>query len=433
MNIPDSYQLGFCDRYQYPQEVKQHFARIMDQILDVLMEYKVISVVVFGSTSRGELTYKVEDGKLVDLYSDYEFLIVVQKKPDRESVERLKREFAANAEEWQISSNLFHIEFMLNSILRFYGKAPFLRRLAQFELYSTGLVIYGRDLLKEYPFGGKITTSNLDFGDLNGLVVERLWWQLFHLTCDLEKGEVAKPETLIYFLARNSIELLTIFLPNDGILLSGYQKRLDYFQEHYAGYSPFQSGFSSFMQACVDVKLKLAIENNLLYFYENFVIGYLHLIGYLAGVADDALTNELKVEVVIEPFIKNERNYFPRSIYWRSRQLLDDLRFARRVGIPSAPRWALMDKQRLMVGFLAYLHAYLVSVLQGEANYKYLVNAQRMNAKIQGRDIPTKEGSDPLDWKLIADSFVSFFLAWRIQPRIGKDGIEHLRAKSIWS
>ena len=433
MSVSEAYQLDFCDRYQYPPEIKQHLAQILDQILEILREFKVISVVVFGSTSRGELTYIDENGKLIDLYSDYEFLIVVRNKPDRGSVDMLKRAFASNAEKWGISSNLFHIEFMLNSLKRFYGKAPFLRNLAQFELYSTGQVIYGRNLLQEYPYGGKITLSNFDFGDLNGLIVERLWWQLFHLTCDLEDGEVVEPETLIYFLARNSIELLTIFLPNDGKLLSGYQKRLDYFQRHNGENSPFQIGFSSFMQACVNVKLKLIIENDLLYFYENFMIGYLRLIGYLAGLPDDALVNDLNVDAAIAPFLKGKRNYFPRSIYWRSRQILDDFRFARRAGISSPLRWVLMDKQRLLVGFLTYIHAYLVSSLQGTANTQYLVKAQRMNMKIQGRVFPVKEGSGHLNWKPIADSFVSFFLAWRIQPRIGKEDAEHLRAKSIWS
>jgi len=61
----------FVEKYNYPTQIREHF----EEILSNIDESKIESVILTGSTSRGELSYHTTNERLV-LYSDYEFLII---------------------------------------------------------------------------------------------------------------------------------------------------------------------------------------------------------------------------------------------------------------------------------------------------------------------------------------------------------------------
>jgi len=101
-----SFNLQFCEKYGYPAEVHDH----LKNILACLNQARVLSVLLIGSTCRGELGFiRRADGQLC-LLSDYEFFVVVDGPINDEDMAR-STEALKNLElRLGGGSPLFHID-----------------------------------------------------------------------------------------------------------------------------------------------------------------------------------------------------------------------------------------------------------------------------------------------------------------------------------
>ena len=86
------YNFDFIDRFNYPPSIRNQFRTILDKVNSYLRSERVCSVILYGSTSRGELSYKIryQDGK-IDLFSDYELWVITEKYPSKKHVNFLPR------------------------------------------------------------------------------------------------------------------------------------------------------------------------------------------------------------------------------------------------------------------------------------------------------------------------------------------------------
>ncbi len=242
-------RLEFCDRYGYPEAVREHFRRL----LAFVDGRKVSSVILLGSTSRGELGV-VEEGKEVTLFSDYELLVVGRGRAGRSESERLRREWGRLEEEIRLGSPLFHIDFA-------YVPRARLRRLPRrwwtYELRQRGIVVFGEDCTEELP---EVGLENLDYQELNEVLIWRLWALLLHLpmpgllTGQLETGVERRYR---YLLAKNALDLTTWLLPLEGVLLPSFGERVAYLSGHFAeldSSSVMGADFPPFLRRCLQAK-----------------------------------------------------------------------------------------------------------------------------------------------------------------------------------
>jgi hypothetical protein len=203
------------------REIVQSFIQAVREIAEVRY------VILFGSVSKKEYSLCEIDGR-IELFSDVEFIIVT--KSMKNDTVRAIKQIAANIESrYFFRTPFFHIDFSCLTVNQL-RKIPTILR--HYELRETGIVVYGDPrIIHLIP---ETTINNLRLKDLNGLLIERLWQlYLFMPKQEAEVRELLNQTTRNYLLCRNLLELSTILLPQAGILLPTYSKRVEYIQEHY--------------------------------------------------------------------------------------------------------------------------------------------------------------------------------------------------------
>jgi hypothetical protein len=353
--------LSFVAKYQYPTLVKEHFERILSHI----DASKVESVILTGSTSRGELSYQMTRGAL-SLYSDYEFMIIAKKSVDKNDEVRLSKCFEGL--ECNLSNNhLFHIDFSYINT-RQLRNIPF--HLKHYETKENGITIYGRDLLHLMP---NTTLKNLDFKDLNEILIWRLWAILLYLPNEFVRcGRVnsAKENMYKYVLCRNLLDLTTWILPLKGVLLPSFRQRHTYLKSNFSKLQDGQvinSKFLDLLNEGMIGKFELRFSRSLVDFYvtviEYFMRAKQHLLDIYHITDDNNTANSFSLE-------KNSRNLFHDYHYKRKAyETLFFLKNYRDVGIRRGIRWILTGKYGLMLEFLCNIH--LALVLQVSDNRRH--------------------------------------------------------------
>lgn len=440
---PDTYNLGFCDRYGYPGTVKQHLTEMLDQIARVLGMDAVRSVILFGSTSRGELSYVVRDDGQIDLLSDYEFVIVTRRRPAGGQYSALKEAFDSNKARWGIRSPLFHIEFLLNSTVRFATKTPLVRRIGTYELFEEGVTLFGDNLLG-HPLGGRITAENLDYGNTNGLILERLWWLLFYMPRSATSHQMAfaEEEIINYLTARSALEILAIFLPHEGVLVSGYTRRVEWLTRHYPEGAYFDDSFHEYVSNCLDHKLNLGAHDSFVNNYRHLLEGYLSLLSYLLSDKKPHPTPIEALPLVCDQLVRTEKNLFPDPFHRTLQRLMKDYKVARFLGVSSPLSWMWAEKRPCAVAFLLYAHGALLEYLEKRSMpAEYLQEAAGLLTWLTGdsRDgeraccQAERTGDDRVDeWMHLCRRFVHFVVAWRVAPRPHAGNMQEVLQRGHW-
>ena len=405
------YNLNFCDRFGYPRQIRQHFVEILHQVCQHLGAANIQLVVLLGSTSRGELTYEVIDDERIDVLSDYELLIVTRWGVARERIAGLSQSFSQNKARWGITNPLFHIDFTHDSLIKFYARCFLVRTIASFELFRTGVVIYGDDSVwnKSLPC---ITTRNLNIGATNELIIVRLWRQLQMAGENGSSERVHQYSDRIakYFTARNVLEVLTIFLPSQGVLLPGYGNRDVYFFEHYGrGGHPFPIAFHEFMRECLDAKLHLKFTRTFDDYYEQMLTGFLTLTNRLVEGRSYQPPTLSELPEVCSRLIASKNLIFRQPMLWHVRCVVRDYRTAQRLKLPHPMKWALWEKRPYMLALLFYVHSWVLSQLRCYSlPDSYLSEAQSLLAQIQ---LTTK--SEVQGWHGVVSRLQTILALWR--------------------
>jgi len=420
--------LEFCEMYSYPIEVKKHFEIILSQIDKYLNLNKIKSIILIGSTARGELSYIINEKGNLDIFSDYEFVIVSNYHFASHQIQTLKEQFKKNKNEWGIKNPLFHIDFGIFSPIKWRLNAM---SIWTYELKSCGFVIYGeKNILKTLP---DINISNIDLGNTNELILVRLWMQLLNIPINIIEGKADNYEKYLfrYFLARNILDILTIFLPNKGILFSSYSKRVNYFKKNYHRLFLFQDNKSAIVfDEALKLKLYLKSKYSLKWYYKYMLKGYIQLINNLtrSNIVFDNFSEKNLHEISIN-IIKNNNFLKDKSIK-KTRRWISEIKMLKvyclngNTDIIKFLLWFKVDKRPWIINFLIYMHIYLYNYLFENDNCKeiYLDRASYFLSKF---NIVRKDNNyynatnDGIQrWKILRNEFNDFMIHWFYRDKL---------------
>ena len=391
------YDLSFCRDYGYPRLVEQY----LKEVLELIDKSGVLSIVVLGSTARGELSYRY-DGDRLDLLSDLEMVVVTEGRP------RTREPFYRKIEAWQRERRalnpLFHVDvtFMPRGVFR--RLTPLIR---WFEMRATGQVVYGADTLDEAP---EVTPENLNRGQTRELVLTRLWNMLLYIPAAFVFNTPGEYERLIfnYVQCRNFLDVATILLPLEGVLLPSYRQRLVYVESHFER-SPwaeyFDTAFPALLREALIGKLDLRYERTSLDWYRRTVGAYRGLTAYLLGDPallqdSDALCDRVRDEGL--GFLQG------RAHKWLAYELGVVFRHARQKTPGRWMRWLALRKREAMVCFLFHMHQALMNMLGGLSAGEHLKRAAAELAEFAVAEAPGGVHSSPQkQWLALREAFVS--------------------------
>ncbi len=333
--------LSFVEKYEYPNLVREHFR----QILSYIDPSKVDSVILTGSTSRGELSYKIDNGSVL-IHSDYEFLIVAKGSVDYSDFRRLSNIYARLESEFS-SIHLFHIDFSYITKKRL-TTFPF--HIKYFEMRETGKTIFGSDLL---PSIRRVCLNNLDFKDLNEILIWRLWQILLYMPngfLDAANFTLDQENVYRYVICRNFLDLVTWRLPFMGKLLAGFHNRSNYLQmnpSQWCSDAVIDDGFMSLLKESMIGKFEIKFSRSSKEVYTDVISYFIK--------AKETLSKDSGGRLFCTS--KSVPNLFHDYYYRRKvREVLFVLKNFKQMGLLGGCCWILTKKIKLMLDFLCAMH-----------------------------------------------------------------------------
>ena len=215
--------------------------KITAHVRSVLTGFQeVYAAILMGSCSRGEESYYVNADGQRQLLSDYEFTIITNSNSIPEALDEKLRGLNSSLKE-EIKSPFFNLEW--NYVWK--KKLPMMdRRFINFEMAEARCLICGNDAV--FSLFPQIDVRNLNFAELNSVVNHRL----YHVFRDFAQIPEHQQK---YLIARNTLDILSVVLPYEGMLICSYQKRLEHFPQALIGTS-FSADILNRLRNCLEMK-----------------------------------------------------------------------------------------------------------------------------------------------------------------------------------
>lgn len=412
------YNLSLIEAFNYPAVIRNHLRIVVDNIVSHLESTRVYSIILYGSAPRGELSYKVnKKNGTVELFSDYELWVVTDKWPRFAERNRLNAALSQLAGKLGTNS-LFHIDVTINPVWLFELKGRLEKRLMNYETRETGVTLAGRNFLSRMP---RINLRTLDFGNLNELVLVRLWMQLLHTPPDVvrQSAEGNHRHFFAYTLARNILEIPTIFLPHEGVLLPGYRQRVRHFLEHFSSHPAFPHEFSAVLEESLSMKLTLDMRLSIMTYYKWLIAGYRYLIKYLANKYTNPPYNHT-VKYDYDGSLRYNPSLFKAKLIPELRRKRNEVRLLRihrhQRSLSEHFRWLKRDKHPAIIEFLFCMHETLYNQMQRRSCESFLQRAEALLTDIEdlseGHTESVGGGSIADRWLFMRKRFIKFMSGW---------------------
>ena len=329
------------------------------RLAEAAREASFRALYLLGSAARDELSYLCHPDGTVELFSDLEFLAVTT---FRFSGKHRRTVRAAIAEEERRIANpnpLFHIDVAFRERRRL-AKLP--RSIFTFELKRNARLLYGEDVLPEVP---TVTADNLDYANTREILYKRLWAIMLHTPRRFLLGRPSERERRVmgYVLCRNVLDIPTVLLPHEGVLLPTYRQRVEHILREWDRLRmavAFPDGFPAFLSDCLERRRTLEFDDIVLpSLYAQVVAALESAITFLLAEGAGGVPRGLALAELPRYSHRffNERPISRGEAYGWSRLVVA---LARRHGPNTALRWArLARKGELTLGLLAMHRATL--------------------------------------------------------------------------
>ena len=190
--------------------------KICEIVTDKLSAYNtIVALVLIGSCARGEETYYTNPQGRLCLYSDIEFFVVLR---NMDEMSKIQADITCINNELQLVSDspIFEVSvgyLFMSSIKRVD------RRFIIFETKERGKVIMGDpNILNHLP---NVTVNSLNKSNLASIINQRL----YHVLTEWIKLDEHEKK---YCIARNSLDIGTVYLTFSGSIISSYKARNNY-------------------------------------------------------------------------------------------------------------------------------------------------------------------------------------------------------------
>jgi O-antigen/teichoic acid export membrane protein len=216
--------LEFCEAFGYPPRVRTDLSDIVAAVSDLP---GLRCVLLCGSTARGEMSW-LDAAWGTELLSDYEFLALTQKRVSRRRLTITRRRLLALEEQFAMRSPLFHIDI---ACLPVKAAKRISRHVRHYEVRVNARVLWGSDLRDALP---EISPTTLDLHACNDILVDRMWALLVHQPASWLRASLDDftRQVWAYAVSRNLLDMVTWWLPHQGVLLPSYRQRIAYLAEH---------------------------------------------------------------------------------------------------------------------------------------------------------------------------------------------------------
>ena len=247
--------LDFCSKFNYPKEIQE----LLRKIVGILTGEGVLSILTLGSLPRGELSYRIKNGKLT-MFSDIDLLVVTEHWTNRERQAVLIKKLRDLRKKFQSVNPLFDItaEFLSLHELK---KLPF--KVIFYDLKESGKAIFGQDIRYMIP---EFDAGTQNVKDTNNIILRRLFFMLLYFPKELleDKKIASAQDAFQYIVARDGLHIATVLLFQEGLFFPTYRERVEYITSKADDFiSDFGPDFPDFLTKSLKAKLDMDFSQSL--------------------------------------------------------------------------------------------------------------------------------------------------------------------------
>lgn len=385
------------------------------------------SVILVGSASRAELSYRWYDNKL-EFFSDLEFIIISDASEKQvcdvqRAIRKLEAPFQLNP--------LFHIDYSILSSATFRRNAAF-AHIRTLEMIENGKIVYGTNLLMDLP---SLSIDHLEPGRLRELILIRLFNMLLYTPYDIVKRNYDGHTELLYkyILARNLLEIPTILLPFLGVCRTSYYARLHWLKENSKVLLANGIGldFIESQEKALTGKMDLCFSDSIPSILEETLTYYRKLICWLVKHQFDNPEDFDLFRLIKENGLKMLEGRHGIWRFYKIYELFLGMRFLNGCNLKGLIDWFSISKRDYAVLFLILMHQSLLEHLreeEGLAN-SYLDSALDVLQEISLYRFSLRDDAEfSIKWNIIRKQFIKAILPiMRWQGRID----EYMRVLSF--
>lgn len=233
----------------------EHLEQEVNNFFKMLEDYNQkefngeISILLLGSMSRGEATWKKINGQDI-IVSDIEVFTLLPIGFSK--LDRLYQVFNDAKVKCfpDQNSSLFHIDYCVSC--NGYDMSTMERKLITFDANAFAYTVVGKDYKYTMP---SVNYSNINMLDIWEVLIHRIFSVLYWGKPLKESGKL---EEYRYNIAKNSLDLMTVLLVNHGQLISGFANRLEAIKR-----LNIDNEIKKYLEYCLSIKLSIECE----YFY----------------------------------------------------------------------------------------------------------------------------------------------------------------------
>lgn len=370
----------------------------------------VVSVILMGSTSRGELSYIKIDGELT-IFSDYEFLLITKRKFIKTELSALKNKIHLLEQRFCSNNPLFHIDFSYTTVKRI---SKFPKILRQYEFTKTARVICGDDLILRFP---EVTLKNLDFKNLNEIIFKRLWHILKFIPNRFLHGDLTDQEKIQfnYVLSRNVLDISTIYLPYHKVLLPTYTERVNYIRNNNKilnASEDFDYNFPEFLQNALKGKIEVNFKLPIYEMYEQTIRYYSNLLMFIKNRAGYTFSRKADVDNDYGQLF----NEWPVDRHESISLIVLLIKIVRNKKINVASKWLFLKKKAMMTSLLFDIHQSLQFFINGDPRYENYLESSKFKLDLLSI-VECQQQPDfifPQYWLWLRENFSDFWLTYSL-------------------
>ena len=330
------------------QPVRSELVEIFDSILEEIGQ-DIFQIYLIGSAARGEHVSKKMSGVSV-VYSDVEFLVFVKRNKKvnlgfiQKTIEEVHSRSKVKGMCYKYDVGIFHV------FRRFFMP----KSLWYMELIELGVPVYSKKFQGKLGF---MPSSRFDFGNLNELLLIRMWNLL------KAREKTADKVELRMNINRNAMELITILVFHLRQDIFGYQNRMNIFSKIDAPQPVKSFLLESYQERYEDFQSKDNVE----VLTKKFIYTYLYTFSKISQI-DNIKEIEFYLTKNFDPDLlwKQVSGIFKESFLKKIRRLYLDFKFFRncKYTIFDSLIFCLKDKLRpqLLFGQIRFIGAEIYEI-----------------------------------------------------------------------
>ena len=185
---------------------------------------KDCSVIMIGSCSRNELTWDYKGG-LLNLIGDIEFIVYANLYKKSKIIDIVRKTVEAQCSRSHDGIIPIDLDF---GVINKKSKRYFVKSIWLFEAQMASVLVFGT--INPFSTMKKVNSNNIDLSSVNYLILVRLW-NTYSELCKIHISANDPQYELKHVYLRHILDVLTVYLPWEKVLVCGYKERLKAFEE----------------------------------------------------------------------------------------------------------------------------------------------------------------------------------------------------------